>query len=588
MRHEILARSHEVFVSHRSYLLSVIISVLLFSGLALSQQPAADAGKKDEVAETQQKALKLLESLAGDVSNLRSPENRARIGSNIADLLWSHDEKRARGLFAAAGDDLKAAFTNIEPDEPHHAETLMVFAFLRSNVITRIGKHDPELALEFLQSTRPGLYTKVPNHMKEMDRAVELQLAGQVAAKNPELALKIGRQSLLRGVSADLLPTLTQIHAKNKDLARGFYTEIVNKLKETNLLQENTALDVALNLVRSFPPPAADEQPYRELINILLGNALANGCAGTESETTSDYFCVQIATIFPQMEKYYAARAAGLKRWAQDEQNVAYSEFYRISDSLEQGTLDEVMAQAQKYPELHDRIYWIAMKKAIALGDFEKARQIVADTQNEEQRGYMLQALEGEQSWQSISAEKLAEVQHFTNGIPRSDERVQYLLAIASKISGNRKAALGLVDQAAQLVDSIKPGREQLFGQMQVAMTYCFLKNDRGFAIMESLIPKFNELVSAGAVLDRVDNDYLRDGEWSMTGKGNLGGILTNLAQNAGYFAWSDFDRAVRLASQFERPELRLMALSKLAQSIIEGPANKGPAVRGMFGDVRQ
>lgn len=571
-------------MSHRSYLLSIIISLLLFSGLALSQQPAADVGKKDDVAENQQKALKLLESLAGDVSNLRSPENRARIGSNIADLLWDHDEKRARSMFAAAADDLKAAFTNIDPDELSHDETLMVFAFLRSNVITRIAKHDPELALDFLQATRPTLYTKVPDHMKGMDRAVELQLAGQVAAKNPELALKIGRQSLARGLFPDLLPTLTQIHAKNKDAARGFYTEVVNKLKETNLLQENRALDVALNLVRSFPPPAADEQSYRELIDILLSSALANGCASAEGDSTPDYFCTQIGTVSPQMEKYYATRAAPLRRWAPDEQSAADSEFYRVSDSLEQGSLDEVMAQAQKYPQMRDRIYWIAMKKAIALGDFDKARQIVADTQNEEQRSYMLLELEGQQTWQSMSAEKLTEVQHYLNDIPSKDERVQYLLAVANRISGkNRKEALVLVDQAAQIIDSSRPGKEQLFGQILLAMSYCALKNDRGFAIMESLIPKLNELVAAGAVLDRVDNDYLQEGEWSMTGRGNLGGMLTALAQNAGYFAWSDFDRAVRLAGQFERPELRLMALSKLAQAIMEGQSSAGPTGQGLF-----
>jgi hypothetical protein len=43
----------------------------------------------------------------------------------------------------------------------------------------------------------------------------------------------------------------------------------------------------------------------------------------------------------------------------------------------------------------------------------------------------------------------------------------------------------------------------------------------------------------------------------------------TLLAQNAGYFAWYDFDRAVSLASQF-RPEIRMMAM-KLAQEHFGG-----------------
>jgi hypothetical protein len=52
----------------------------------------------------------------------------------------------------------------------------------------------------------------------------------------------------------------------------------------------------------------------------------------------------------------------------------------------------------------------------------------------------------------------------------------------------------------------------------------------------------------------------------------NLGRLLRGLAQNAGAFAWCDFDRSVSLASQFERPEIRLMAQLKLAQGILAGP----------------
>jgi hypothetical protein len=86
---------------------------------------------------------------------------------------------------------------------------------------------------------------------------------------------------------------------------------------------------------------------------------------------------------------------------------------------------------------------------------------------------------------------------------------------------------------------------------------------------MEPLIPRLNELVAASATLDGIDNNYLSDGEWNMTGEGTIGGLLTGLARNVGYFAVLDFDRSVTLASQLERPELRLMAELKIAQSVL-------------------
>ena len=90
--------------------------------------------------------------------------------------------------------------------------------------------------------------------------------------------------------------------------------------------------------------------------------------------------------------------------------------------------------------------------------------------------------------------------------------------------------------------------------------------------MIEPLIAKFNELVAAAAKLDGFDNRYLRDNEWNMTGEGGVGSLLTLMADNAHYFAWFDFDRSVVLCSQFERPEIRMMAQLKLAQGILNGP----------------
>jgi len=60
-----------------------------------------------------------------------------------------------------------------------------------------------------------------------------------------------------------------------------------------------------------------------------------------------------------------------------------------------------------------------------------------------------------------------------------------------------------------------------------------------------------------------------------MSADGPLGEILTYLSQNAAYYAWTDFDRAVSLAAQFERTEIRMIAQTKLAQSILSGPPKR-------------
>ena len=84
-------------------------------------------------------------------------------------------------------------------------------------------------------------------------------------------------------------------------------------------------------------------------------------------------------------------------------------------------------------------------------------------------------------------------------------------------------------------------------------------------------LPKLNELISAAMKLDGYDAISVRDGEWNMSASGSVGDLLTKLAQNASSFAWLNFDRALSMTRQFERPEIRMMAQLKLAQGILSG-----------------
>jgi hypothetical protein len=140
-------------MSRRRFCFSVLILILLLSSVARSQDAAPVRGS-EERAELKKKATELLLSVTGQIDTLRSAENRAQIGSNAAEALWEADEKRARALFAAVGEDIRTGFADTDPDLERHNHTLLVFWQLRSDTLGRIAKHDPELALEFLRATR--------------------------------------------------------------------------------------------------------------------------------------------------------------------------------------------------------------------------------------------------------------------------------------------------------------------------------------------------------------------------------------------------------------------------------------------------
>ena len=564
-------------MSHRSLL--VIATVLLFSFSARSQEATPLRGLDESAAAAvRKKAMDLLGSVAGQVDSLRSGENRARIGSNLGDLLWDRDEKRSRSLFAAVEEDIRTGFNDPDSDESARMHTVMVFWSLRSDTIGRIAKHDPELALEFLRATRLPAEVQLPPYiMNDTEQALELRLAGQISAKNPQLALKLGRQSLAQGFTTDLLALLSQLRKKDRETSLILYKEIVDKLKGTDLEKDWMGTSIAISLIQSFQPPEADEQVYRELIGVLVTFALANGCADAK-EDDAPQICSEVGSVFPKIEKYYGQRGAPLKRWFEDGPESQSSEFWAQSgEVMEQGTVDEILALATKYPDMQAQIYWSAIVKARESGDLSRAREIASKYPDEDQRRNMLMGIDREQTWKSLNAEKLALVQQELSKLRNTEERIQFLFHVAIQTSGNdRKAALDLLSQAGQLIDSFKPGKTQLEAQIALAMMYCSLKSDRAFAIMEPLMPRLNEIVSAAATLDGFQTTYLRDGEWNMTGEGEVGRLLTFLAQNAGYFAAMDFDRSVTLASQLERPELRLMAQLKIAQGVLTNQPNAG------------
>jgi len=136
--------------------------------------------------------------------------------------------------------------------------------------------------------------------------------------------------------------------------------------------------------------------------------------------------------------------------------------------------------------------------------------------------------------------------------------RIEYLLATSNRIGArNSKASLKLLDRANELVNTMRVDKEQTGSQIELAGMYSLEKSNRGFQIIESLLPKLNELVTAAVKLDGYDNEYLREGEWNMTVAGGVGDLLTRLAQNAGYLSLTLHKDSILNVMMSLRVELR-------------------------------
>jgi hypothetical protein len=569
---------------HPRLLCAALTAFVLLSSIHTHAQQSNSTATKNESADAalREKAFDLLDSLAGQLSTLQSAENRARIGSNLAESLWEHDEKRARALLVLVEDDIKAKLEAAESNDPKYAHTLMVFLKLRMDTVERIAKHDAEAALAFLKATEINSEKKLPFGVAENQRMLELRLASQMVADQPEVALQLARKSLSQNLSSQLLLVLRRLNRKHKDEARLLHREMVRKLEDANLVQDEEAREFAEDLVRTFVPPAAEESTYRQLIAMFITRALEHGCGKKLSEEDQGaWFCQWVGAAVPQMENFDQARSARLKQWIPVAEAEAFpiAVFNELNDATDFGTVDELLALATKYPDLAEEVQSRALGKAMASGDMERARKIAADYKGDrETRRFMLERLDGQTTPETDVFREYTQAGRNETGSLFEQSRL--LLRLANRLhSKDRNAALKLLKQVSDLVETMPPGKEETEAKLGLAMMYCLDKNDQGLTIMEALVPKLNTLVDAAAKLDGYDTAYLCDGEWNMSGEGSVGNLLTQLARTAGYFAWCDFDRSVSLAGQFERAEIRIMAQLKLAQAILAGRPTGLPAL---------
>lgn len=548
--------------------LAVLLSIAIFTASAHAQTTQND----ETTAALREKAFALLASVAGQLGALQSGENRARLGANIADSLWPHDEKLARSVLFQVESDIRAELQKWQP-KTGKDDALIVFLKLRDDTVVRIANHDGDAALAFLKATA-FKSEDLPEHMSGHFENIEMRLAQKVATNNPEVALSLARAQLEKALSYELLAVLRRLNKKHKTAAQTLHREIVSKLQTADLTNDWQVRNFAQDLAQSFRPPAADATTYREMISTFVSLALKNGCGGDlEVGDSRRPYCYWVVTEVPELQKF-DSRAARLKRWVPEEAlNFGQtSALFEMGEVLEEGTTDEILAAAAKLPEYAEPVYWHLIERARQAGDFDQARKL-ADTyvKHPETRKNLLAQLDKIEKMKGEQA-TLEQIEEQLNTITPFENRVMYLISVGP---ANRKLALKLLDRASDLADTMKPGKEQTAAQIALAVAYCYEKSERCMGVMEGLVPRLNELVDVAAKLDGYETSYLRDGEWNMSANGPVGELLTRLSLMAGPFAWFDFDRAVNLAGRFDRQEIRMMAHVKLAQGILAGPPKR-------------
>jgi hypothetical protein len=605
-----------------------LLAILLFSCAqhAAAQAQSADAAasqraEAEKSAELEKKAVALLREAVSDSQGLRLVENRVRPQTAAAGLLWTRDEQAARALFKGAADAVAAYGASLDPEDPQFYNAAQSVSQMRAELVQAVAQFDPKLALEYLRSTR------LPNAdalrasgyaTDAQEQQLEMSLAARVATQDPAMALRMAEQSLSKGITMSLVSVLQELETKDPAAASKLATEIVKRLRAEDLTNNYDASAIASQLLTvaqqqrqqlqqssQLPPtnividgpmavapirtaaagaaPLVDEQTRAALVEKILAAAMSD----TPNQSGAYNLNQSLQLLLPEIEKTTPARAEAIRRRANtlersvNPQADAWRPYRQIAET---GNVDALLEAAPKAPpEIREQLYTQAVWKAFNDGDVERARQLIENIQNPQQRGQMRRNIETQLQWREAQQGNYAEARAAAARLTLPDEKLTALMQIASVAfsKGDAQAARQALDDARLVASAEASGPQQFRAQLQVAQAYAPLDSGQSFEMVESAIARLNELLDAAATLEGFGQDMFKDGELRPQYGYVWGELVGQCAGTLAALAPKDFDRASADAKSFRRMDVRAAAELQLAQGLLMALPRVGLPIQG-------
>ena len=546
------------------------------------------------------KGLALLTETMPAVDQLRLPETRIDMRIKAAQLLWKSDQKRAAKLFGQAADDVRELITRMATREEPAYETYQQAMQFRQKLIRGLTPLDPEAALKFLQSTRIPADLAVGQGQEDPELPLEFQLVNQVAANDPKRAFDLAQDLLKRSSSASLIETLTQLAAKDRELAGRFAHDIATKVMRQDLVKSREAAYLAASLMhvaRSNQPVTNNgdgaasrrilsDEDFRDLFLKLVAEVLSYSSPTPITNYTSEYDAARsMATVirqFPNELKTYAPDRAALvdKKLVdligQADQPVA--DWVRYQTTVSTAPVETALESVNEAPaQMHDYLYQQIASRVATSGDIARARQIVTErVTNPAQRQTALFTLQQQEVNAAADKGQYEEAFRLLSKFRPSAERDSMVTQILEELGPKVKKPLALqyLVQAKNMISSSQRAEDQQQMQTLLTLAGVFARYDtnQAFEIVEPLVEQFNEVSAAAVTMNGFDRHYYSEGELVNDGDNPVSQLANQFSDTLATLAMFDFDRAKITAEGLNRLDVRIRAFLFIAQRTMEIP----------------
>src|SRR3989440_7526492 len=585
---------------------------------AAPPQVGAQADEKEKAEkelakrqELEKQTLGLLDEVIGAAWSLKLPENRSYVLTKAADLLWPHDEKRARNLFwealnslnlpgnqaldgtipknPPANDAAKPSATKT-PTKEQEQILNQYYATLqqRRDFLRKVAQRDPQLALDMLHASRPPLPRQLAGAFRPVDETeLEQEITYAAAANDPKRALQMAHESMAKGLTFQILSLLEQVLQKDEDAGSQVAGEIIAKLNTENfntsaapyiameLLQLSrtggAVLRVSLSPDPSFKRLKLNDDQKRGLVNMLTEAAL--------SVTKPPNILLDIRFVMPEIEQYAPDRAAKLKvQVAEFDRTLPQTQrdWNNFNARFENATPEEMIRAVDKVgDDQRAALFYQAAAKAIARGEADRYRELInSQVESEDERKTALDSLNTQQMYDDLSQGKTDDLDKLLPLIRDRGQRAIAMsqLAIMLEKKGQHDDAVKLLDDAHALVKVELTNEKESNALLAVMLGYSLVDPPKAFAMIEPIIDRTNEDVSKLLLLDKiVKSGAVKSGEIIINQPQiPLDYVMLQYSPGVVALGKADFDRTKALADRFQRNELRIVARLLLAQAILQ------------------
>ena len=555
------------------------------------------SGNNEEQLKT--KGLNLLSQAIELFPQVHRPEIRANFQSRTAQLLWDTDQKRAAKLFQQSIDSVKELIDELDPSDQNYDVQYYMAQQLRQELVNALTPRDPDLALQFLRSTR-GLMNPQgnPSAQAKQEQQLELSLVGMLAAKDPARAFEMAENSLKAGSSTGLGSVLNQLRSKDADLAARLAHDIAAKLEDERFFQNPDAGYLAINLLQMARvvnrtqtgsgdgTPASSlisEDEYRDLFLKSLSEALTYQPVKNNNYGNERNLEVNIINSLKQMSNELQAYAAE-KKAALDEklsalQNSSDSQanpWAKYQATINEAPMDTALESIGQAPvEMRDSLYQQLVYKVLQAGDTDRAQQIVNQRiVNPSQRRQMMRELDRQAIYAAVNKGRIDDAVRLLANIRPVSARAALLADIATRIGPGlkRAVALGYLEQLSAMLDLSGKAADQpqMNARLQLAHAFARFDMNRAFDMIGPLLEQFNELAAAALVMNGFGQNYYEDGELIMNNGNQMADLANRLGGSLASLGIVNFDRAKTAADRIQPAEVRMSTYLIMAQRAVQ------------------